>query len=75
MVMLDPEQHWNARQDGEQEAEETHPTPPGGAASEHPGEQGARHAGKASTALPEGIVGRATDTIEDGEGHYLEPPD
>lgn len=31
--------------------------------------------GKASVILIEEIIGWATDTIDDGDGSYLEPPD
>lgn len=31
--------------------------------------------GKASTTSPEQVEGLAPDTIEDGDGSYLEPPD
>jgi hypothetical protein len=40
-----------------------------------PEEESSVPGGKASTASPEDVEGYAPDTINDGDGNHLEPPD
>ncbi|MFL5345731.1 MAG: hypothetical protein ACJ8AT_13135 [Hyalangium sp.] len=67
--MTEPEKKWDAAEEfpGEQTPKE--------APSDRPDTEPSTSGGKAPTAPAEQITRCATDTIDDGDGSYLEPPD